>query len=234
MSETEWQEASATLRVRTGDAVPGLYRRQTAAEAPPGAKTMRRAYGFDEVAIVPGSVTVNPELTDVSFTIGNLQFPLPILAAAMDAVVDPQCAVDFHKMGGLAVPNREGTQTRYDDPAAILEEIAAAPKSQVTALLQKTYSQPTRLDLIGTRIREIKARGAAGAVYCAPAHNQYSQESGRYVPIITDGGMVTTGDMCKAFAAGADAVMLGSILAGTIEAPGRGHHWGMATPHAER
>lgn len=336
MSETEWQEASATLRVRTGDAVPDLFRRQTTTEAPPGAKVMRRAYGFDEVAIVPGSVTVNPELTDVSFSIGNLQFPLPILAAAMDAVVDPQFAVDFHKVGGLAVLNLEGIQTRYDDPAAILEEIAAAPKSQVTALLQKTYSQPTRLDLIGTRIREVKARGAVCAVSCTPANtkrfaplaveagadvfvvqstvtsarhisrsptglnfedlvrvmpipvvvgntvsygvckelmetgisgvlvgigpgaacttrevlgigvpqvtatidcaaarDQYYRESGRYVPIITDGGIVTSGDMCKAFAAGADAVMLGSILAGTVEAPGRGHHWGMATPHAE-
>src|SRR3989304_9327254 len=187
MSETEWQEASATLRVRTGDAVPGLYRRQTAAEAPPGAKTMRRAYGFDEVAIVPGSVTVNPELTDVSFTIGNLQFPLPILAAAMDAVVDPNFAVDFHKMGGLAVLNLEGIQTRYDDPAAILEEIAAAPKSQVTALLQKTYSQPMRPEIIGTRVREMKARGAVCAVSCTPANTK------RFAPLAVGAGGRTFG-----------------------------------------
>jgi IMP dehydrogenase len=336
MSETERQEPPAVVGLHTGEEVPGLFRRVVPVEAPPGAKVMRRAYGFDEVAIVPGTVTVNPELTDVSFALGDLQLPLPMLAAAMDGVVDPRFAVDFHKMGGLAVLNLEGIQTRYDDPAAILEEIAAAPKSQVTSLLQKTYSQPIRPELIGARVRDIKARGGLCAVSCTPANTkrfaplaveagvdvlvvqstvtssrhisrsptglnfedlvrvmpvpvvvgntvsygackelmetgvaavlvgvgpgaacttrevlgigvpqvtatidcaaareQYYQESGRYVPIVTDGGIVTAGDMCKAFAAGADAVMLGSILAGTIEAPGHGHHWGMATPHAE-
>jgi len=336
MSESEWQETSAAVPVETAEEVPDLFRRPALAEAPPSAKAMRRAYGFDEVAIVPGAVTVNPELTDISFTLGDLQLSLPILAAAMDAVVDSRFAVDFHNMGGLAVLNLEGLQTRYDDPAAILEEIAAAPKSKVTTVLQKAYSEPIRPELIGTRVREIRSRSALCAVSCTPANtkrfaplaveagadvfvvqstvtsarhisrsptglrfehlvqvvpvpvvvgntvsyrackelmetgvaavlvgvgpgaacttrevlgigvpqvtatidcaaarDQYHRESGRYVPIITDGGIVAAGDMCKAFASGADAVMLGSILAGTIEAPGRGHHWGMATPHAE-
>lgn len=336
MSETGWQEASAPAPVDTTEEIPDPFRRPALAEAPSSTKVMRRAYGFDEVAIVPGAVTVNPDLTDVSLTLGHLQLSLPILAAAMDAVVDPPFAVDFHKMGGLAVLNLEGIQTRYEDPAAILEEIAAAPKRQVTALLQKVYSARVRPELIGKRIRDIKSRGAVCAVSCTPANtkrfaplaveagvdilvigstvtsarhisrsptglrfehlvqmipvpivvgntvsygackelmqtgvagilvgvgpgaacttrevlgigvpqvtatidcaaarDEYHRESGRYVPIITDGGIVTAGDMCKAFASGADGVMLGSILAGTVEAPGRGHHWGMATPHAE-
>src|SRR3989304_9638831 len=143
---------------------------------------MGRALGFDELPLAPGSVPGNPELPDVSFTLGNLQLPLPILAAAMDAVVDPNFAVDFHKMGGLAVLNLEGIQTRYDDPAAILEEIAAAPKSQVTALLQKTYSQPVRPELIGARVREMKARGAVCAVSCTPANTK------RFAPLAVEAG----------------------------------------------
>jgi IMP dehydrogenase len=297
---------------------------------------MRQAYGFDEVAIVPGDVTVNPELTDISFDLGGHRFELPILAAAMDAVVNPAFAATFSDLGGLAVLNLEGIQTRYDDPNAILEEIAAAPKANVTELLQKVYSQPIREELIGRAVREVRDRGATCAASCTPANtkrfaplaveagadffvvqstvttarhisrsltglvfedlcrqlpvpvivgntvtygatkelmetgvsavlvgvgpgaactsrdvlgigvpqvtatidcaaarDQYCRETGRYVPIITDGGLLTAGDICKAFAAGADAVMLGSILAGTAEAPGRGHHWGMATPHAQ-
>ncbi len=303
----------------------------------PQAKQMRRAYGIDEVAIVPGDVTVNPALTETSFRIGELEFPLPILAAAMDAVVDPRFASSFAKQGGLPVLNLEGVQTRYDQPDAVLEEIAAAPQDKATVLLQKAYAEPIRKELIGERIREIQQSSTICAVSCTPvntkqfaplakeagvdifvvqstvtsarhisfsekglvfpelveamapvpvvvgntvgysackelmetgiaavlvgigpgsactsrevlgigvpqvtatmdcalARDQYYRESGRYVPIITDGGIRSGGDFCKAFVSGADAVMLGSILAACEEAAGRGHHWGMATPHAD-
>lgn len=303
----------------------------------PQTKQMRRAYGFDEVAIVPGDVTVNPAMTEVSFSIDHLEFPLPMMAAAMDAVVDPRFAIDFAKIGGLAVLNLEGVQTRYDDPDSILEEIASAPQKEATALLQKAYATPIRQQLIGERIQEIKCAGVVCAASCTPANtkkfspltkeagidvlvvqstvtsarhisyserglifpelvsqmapvpvmvgnavsfsackelletgvsavlvgvgpgsactsrevlgigvpqvtasidcaaarDQHYRETGRYVPIITDGGIRSGGDLCKSFASGADAVMLGSILAGCKEAPGRGHHWGMATSHAD-
>src|SRR3972149_9658351 len=110
----------------------------------PQAKQMRRAYGFDEVAIVPGDVTVNPAMTEVSLRIDQMEFPLPILAAAMDAVVDPRLAVSFSKMGGLAVLNLEGIQTRYDDPDSVLEEIASAGREESTAVLQIVHAAPPR------------------------------------------------------------------------------------------
>ncbi len=299
-------------------------------------KTMRQAYGFDDVAIVPGNFTVNPELTDVSMTLGDFVFTIPIIAAAMDAVVDPSFAGKIGRLGGLAVLNLEGVQTRYADPAPLLEEIAATPKAKVTELLQHVYSQPIQPDLVGERVRQVKAEGVVCAVSCTPANtkkfapiaveagvdifvvqstvttarhvsrsleglqfeklcrelpvpvvvgntvgfaatielmetgvaaifvgvgpgaactsrevlgigvpqvtatidcaaarDEFFRDTGRYIPIITDGGIQKSGDLCKAIAAGADGVMLGSILAGTEEAPGRGHHWGMATPHAE-
>jgi IMP dehydrogenase len=300
-------------------------------------KQMRRAFGFDEVAIVPGTVTINPAMTELGFRIDGIEVPLPIMAAAMDGVVDTKFAVDFSKAGGIAVLNLEGVQTRYEDPASLLEQIASAPANEVTTLLQKAYAAPIQPNLIGERIREIKSQDAIAAVSatpantkkfaplakeagvdvfvvqstvtsarhisysekglilselveqmaptpvivgnvvgydackeimdmgvagvmvgvgpgaactsrevlgigvpqvtatidCAAARDQYYRESGRYVPIITDGGIRSGGDMCKSFASGADAVMLGSILAACEEAPGRGHHWGMATPHAE-
>ena len=297
-------------------------------------RRMRYGYGFDEVALAPGDVTINPEQTDITFTIGDFDFSIPILASAMDAVVDAPFAIAMSKLGGLAVLNLEGLQTRYQDPDGILAEIAGAPDGEITALLQKVYSEPIKETLVAERIRAIKNGGAicaasvtpastkwlapiavaAGAdifvvqstvttarhisksyrgltfselchwisvpilvgncvtysvarelmetgiaglfvgvgpgaacttrevlgigipqvtatMDCAAARDDYFQETGRYVPIITDGGIRNGGDLCKAFASGADAVMLGSILAQAEEAPGRGSHWGMAMPH---
>src|SRR5512136_3265663 len=111
-------------------------------------REMRRCYGFEEVAIVPGDVTVNPEQTSTDLKLGNLTFPVPFLAAAMDAVVDPKFAVAFSKLGGLAVMNLEGVQSRYDNPSEILAEITQVPINEATPLLQKVYSQPIREKLV--------------------------------------------------------------------------------------
>lgn len=300
----------------------------------PQFKEIRRAYGFDEVAIVPGQVTINPDQTSVEFTLGPYTFDIPILASAMDAVVSPAFAIRMGKLGGLAVLNLEGVWTRYEDAEAVLEEIARAPQEEVTALLQRVYTAPIREELVGRRVREVKEGGVVCAVAvtpqntkrlaplaveagadilvvqatvttarhisksyrglifselveqvkvpvvvgncvtysaalelmeqgihgvlvgvgpgaacttrevvgvgvpqvtatldCAAAREEYFRRTGRYVPIITDGGIRTGGDLCKAFAAGADAVMLGTPLAQAAEAPGRGYNWGMATPH---
>jgi IMP dehydrogenase len=300
----------------------------------PKFKQLQRSYGFDEVAIVPGDITVNPDQTNIDFKIENFTFSIPIIAASMDAVTDVNFAILMSKLGGLAVLNLEGVQTRYDNPEEILTEIAQATDAEVTPLLQKIYSQPIKENLIGERIQAIKKSGAvcaisvapantkrlapitaeAGAdifvvqstvttarhisksyrglifpelrksipmpiivgncvsysacleimrtgisavlvgvgpgaacttrevlgigvpqitatIDCAAARDEYFKESGRYVPIITDGGFRKGGDMCKAFAAGADAVMLGSVFAQVKEAPGLGYHWGMSHPH---
>jgi IMP dehydrogenase len=300
----------------------------------PQFKQLRRAYGFDEVAIVPGEVTINPDQTNIDLQIGNFTFSIPILAASMDAVTDVDFAIRYGKLGGLAVLNLDGVQTRYDNPEEVLGQIARASNSEVTALMQKVYSAPIKENLIVERIQAIKKGGvvcavsavpantkrlasiaeAAGAdifavqssitsarhssksarglifeelcqtvsmpimvgnccsysaclelmrtgihgvlvgvgpgaacttrqvlgvgipqitatIDCAAARDLYLKESGRYVPIITDGGFRNGGDLCKAFAAGADAVMLGSIFAQTERAPGKGYHWGMSHPH---
>ncbi len=301
----------------------------------PQFKQLRRAYGFDEVAIVPGEVTINPELVELGLDIGPYHFAIPFVASAMDAVVDPNFAIEMHRAGGLAVLNLEGVWTRYDDPGVILQEVAAASRDEATTILQSAYQAPIRDDLIARRIKEIKAGGAVAAVSttpmntkrmaglvqdsgadilvvqstvttarhesnsieglrfdkllqdihipvvvgntvgfnatlevmrtgvagvlvgvgpgaactsrevlgigvpqvtatidCAAARDHYFRETGRYLPIITDGGIRTGGDVCKCIASGADAVMMGSPFAQTTEAPGRGYHWGMATPHA--
>jgi IMP dehydrogenase len=300
----------------------------------PKFREMVRTYGFDEVALVPGDITINPDQTDISFALGNLTFSTPILASAMDAVVNPLFAIKFSKLGGLAVLNLEGIQARYENSDEIIAEIAQTPDAKVTLLLQKIYSQPIKEKLISERIRAIKQSGAicaasitpantkrlapiasdAGAdvlvvqstittarhisksyrglvlpelcqmtslptivgnccsysaalelmrtginavlvgvgpgaacttrevigvgvpqvtatIECAAARERHLKETGKYVSVITDGGIRTGGDLCKAFAAGADAVMLGSPLAQAIEAPGRGYHWGMSHPH---
>lgn len=297
-------------------------------------KQMRYTYGFEEIALVPGDITINPEQTDISLAIDRLTFSIPILASAMDGVVDVKFAIAMSKLGGLAVLNLEGLQTRYANPDEVLAQVADAPPEKVTSIMQKVYSKPIKENLIGDRITAIKDAGAICAVSltpantkklsplaaeagidilvvqstvttarhisksyrglifseiikqlpipvivgncvsysacrklmetgvhgvlvgigpgaacttrevigvgvpqatatmdCAAARDDYFRTTGRYVPIITDGGIRNGGDLCKAFACGTDAVMLGSILAQTEEAPGRGNHWGMATPH---
>ena len=300
----------------------------------PKYKNLELAYGFDEVSLVPGDVTINPEQTDTIFNLGNLTFSIPIMAAAMDAVVDPSFAIKFNKLGGLAVLNLEGIQTRYENADDILKQIAQTPETEVTSLLQRLYSQPIKENLISERIEAIKRAGSICAVSitptntkrlapiakdagmdviivqstvttarhisksyrglilpelyqmvslpiivgnccsygaalelmrtgidsilvgvgpgaacttrevigvgvpqitatieCAAARETYFQESGKYVSVITDGGIRTGGDLCKTFAAGADAAMIGSPLAQAEEAPGKGYHWGMSHSH---
>jgi IMP dehydrogenase len=300
----------------------------------------RVTYGFDEIALVPGRVTINPNEFDISWRLARregepLEFKIPILASAMDGVVDVRFAIAMGKLGGLAVLNLEGVQTRYKHPREVLQKIVEADKNEVTALLQKIYQEPVQEDLIAARIREIKDAGVPAAVSsipqraarfgaiaqeagadifvvqstvstvrhisseyqslelakfcremrvpvivgntvgfeatleimecgpaavlvgvgpgaactsrgvlglgvpqvtatvdCAAARDAYFKKTARYVSIITDGGMSKGGDVCKAFACGADAVMVGSAFAKSHEAPGSGYHWGMATPHA--
>ncbi|MCH8849485.1 MAG: IMP dehydrogenase, partial [Chloroflexi bacterium] len=149
----------------------------------PQAKQMRRAYGFDEVAIVPGDVTINPAMTEFDLRIDQLEFKLPILAAAMDAVVDTKFAVKFSEAGGMAVLNLEGVQTRYEDPSPVLAEIAAASQDESTVVLQKAYAVPVREELIGRRIEEIKRAGGVCAASATPANTK------RFAPLAKEAGV---------------------------------------------
>ncbi len=148
----------------------------------PEFKQLRRAYGFDEVAIVPGEVTINPEQTDIDLRIADFVFPLPIIASAMDAVTDVNFAIAMSHHGGLAVLHLEGVQARYDNPEEILAEIVQAPQAEVTALLQKIYSQPIQENLIAERIQAIKKAGAVCAVSITPANTK------NFAPLVVDAG----------------------------------------------
>lgn len=297
-------------------------------------KTARRAYGFDEIALSPGSKTLDPSLADTQWTLGGIHRDIPIIASAMDSVVDVKMAIELSKLGAIGVLNLEGIQTRYADPNPMLDKIAAVGNTEFVTLMQGIYQEPIQPELVEKRIQEIKAQGGIAAVSatpagaarfglvaakagadlffiqatvvstdhaaatdttpldlkkfcdempipvilgncvtydvtlqlmeagaagimvgigpgaactsrgvlgvgvpqatavadCSAARDDFYAKTGTYVPIIADGGLVTGGDICKCIACGADAVMIGSPFARSQEAPGRGFHWGMATP----
>jgi len=297
-------------------------------------KKIEQTYGYDDVAIVPGEITLNPELVETKTKIGNLELDVPIFASAMDSVVDPNFAKELSDQGGGGVINLDGLHVRYENTEEIYEEIISTPQKEVTVLLQKIYSAPVKENLVGQVVEKIKKSGGkcfasfipastkrfapiaveagcdavvvqstvttarhnsksleglilskivdslnvpvivgntvtynvtrelmeqgvhgilvgvgpgsactsrevlgvgvpqiSATLECSSARDDYFKLTGRYVSIITDGGIRTGGELCKSFVAGADAVMIGSPFSKTFESPAKGNHWGMATPH---
>src|SRR4029077_21109637 len=142
----------------------------------------RRAYGFDEIALVPGALAVNPEEVQLTSQIGSLKLEIPFLASAMDGVVDAKFAVAMGKLGGLAVLNLDGIHSRYENVEEVYEKIAAAPPETATELVQKLYKEPVKEKLIAQRVKEIKAGGVAAAVSCIPMNAE------KFAPIAQDAG----------------------------------------------
>src|SRR6202051_4470952 len=146
-------------------------------------KKARRAYGFDDIAIVPSRRTRDPDDIDISWTLGPYRFDLPLLAAALDGVVSPESAGLIGKLGGLAVLNLEGIFCRYEDADTQLERIASFSKDIATREMQDIYSEPVKPELIAQRIQEIKAQGVVVAASLTP------QKVRGYYEVALDAGL---------------------------------------------